>query len=83
MRSKRTGDRIDGATAKGGEPPIDLEHLRRRLRAMTDDELKRWGQAAARMCTPAANLGKPPPESFVIQLEEARAEWRRRKRGAK
>jgi hypothetical protein len=100
------GDRIDGVTAKGGDPPIDLEQLRRRLRAMTDEELQRFGIAAMeqlrrrlramtdeelqrfgiaaeRMCSSAANLGKPPRESFVIQLEEARAEWRRRKRGAK
>jgi hypothetical protein len=30
------------------------------------------------MCTPEANLGAPPRRVFVIQLEEARAEWRRR-----
>jgi hypothetical protein len=30
------------------------------------------------MCTPYANLGKPPLEAFAIQLREARAEWRRR-----
>jgi hypothetical protein len=29
------------------------------------------------MCSPYANLGKPPLEAFVIQLREARAEWRR------
>jgi hypothetical protein len=27
---------------------------------------------------PQANLGKPPREEFVVQLEEARTEWRRR-----
>jgi hypothetical protein len=30
------------------------------------------------MCSPEANLGQPPRESFVIQLEEARKEWKRR-----
>ena len=28
--------------------------------------------------TPTANMGKPPLPTFVLQLEEARAEWRRR-----
>jgi len=58
---------------------IDLEQLRARLRKMTDTELRRFGKAAKFMCSPGANLGKPPRECFVIQLEEARAEWRRRK----
>ena len=31
------------------------------------------------MCTPEANLGNPPREVFLIQLREARTEWRRRK----
>jgi len=30
------------------------------------------------MCSPYANLGKPPLEAFAIQLRKARAEWRRR-----
>jgi hypothetical protein len=31
------------------------------------------------MCSPGANGGKPPRECFVIQLEEAKAEWQRHK----
>jgi hypothetical protein len=58
---------------------IDLEELQARLRKMSDTELRRFGKAAAAMCSPRANLGKPPRKAFVIQLEEARAEWRRRK----
>jgi hypothetical protein len=58
---------------------INLEELRARLRKMTDSELSRFGKAAKFMCSPGANLGKPPREAFVVQLEEARAEWRRRK----
>jgi hypothetical protein len=27
------------------------------------------------MCSPYANLGKPPLEAFVIQLRETRGEW--------
>jgi hypothetical protein len=57
---------------------IDLDELRARLRKMTDAELIAFGKAARRMCSRAANLGKPPREPFVIQLREARAEWKRR-----
>jgi len=42
---------------------------------MTDAELLRFGQDNRYMCSPYANLGKPPLEAFVIQLREARAEW--------
>jgi len=58
---------------------FNLEELRARLRKMTDSELRRFGRAVRFMCSPNANLGKPPRECFVIQLEEARAEWKRRK----
>jgi hypothetical protein len=30
------------------------------------------------MCSAMANFGKPPRKVFVIQLEEVKAEWRRR-----
>jgi hypothetical protein len=58
---------------------VDIEQLQARLRKMTDAELRRFGKAAAAMCSPQANFGKPPKKAFVIQLEEARAEWKRRK----
>jgi len=57
--------------------PLDLEQLRTRLERMTNAELLRFGQAARFMCTPQANIGKLPRPEFVIQLEEAREEWRR------
>jgi hypothetical protein len=57
----------------------DLEQLRARLRKMTDAELRSFGRSASYMCSPGANLGKPPREAFVVQLREARAEWKRRK----
>jgi hypothetical protein len=60
--------------------PVDLEQLRTRLRKMPDAELLRFGQAARYMCTPQANIGKPPRPEFVIQLEEATEEWKRRPR---
>jgi hypothetical protein len=30
------------------------------------------------MCSPQANFGKPPRKVLVVQLEEVKAEWRRR-----
>jgi hypothetical protein len=58
--------------------PVDVEELRERLRKMSDEQLRPFGRAARFMCSPAANRGKPPRECFVIQLEEAKTEWRRR-----
>jgi hypothetical protein len=60
------------------EHDIDVDELRARLARMSDRELLEWGKAAAYMCTPYANLGHPPLKTFVLQLAEARAEWRRR-----
>jgi len=39
--------------------------------------LRKFGRAAAHMADPKKNHGKPNP-AFKIQLDEARAEWRRR-----
>jgi hypothetical protein len=57
---------------------VDLDELRARLRKMSDGDLTAFGKAARYMCSSAANLGQPPREPFVIQLREARGEWRRR-----
>jgi hypothetical protein len=64
----------------GDENSVDLEALRARLRKVSDMELRAFGKDARYMCSPAANLGKPPREPFLIQLAEARAEWKRRER---
>jgi hypothetical protein len=45
---------------------------------MSDAELLRYGRAAASLCRPEGNFGRPPRQVFVDQLNEARAEWRRR-----
>ena len=61
---------------------LDLEQLRARLRRFSDAELLRFGKAARYMCSPEAQPfgGKQPPDRvFIVQLEEARAEWRRRR----
>ena len=57
---------------------LDVAELRRRLRKMSDKELREFGKAARYMVSPTANIGKPPLPAFVLQLEEARAEWSRR-----
>jgi uncharacterized protein YjiS (DUF1127 family) len=56
----------------------DLEMLRRRLERMDDDQLKRFGRAAAYMSSPEAYFGGKPRPEFAVQLGEARSEWRRR-----
>jgi hypothetical protein len=61
---------------------LDVDALRTRLRKMSDEELREFGKAAKYMVSAKANIGKPPLPDFVPQLEEARAEWRRRHPGA-
>jgi hypothetical protein len=51
--------------------PLDLDKLRSRLAKMSDDELKKFGASARYMCSPKANLGKPPMESNVVQLRRS------------
>jgi hypothetical protein len=58
--------------------PIVVDQLRTRLTRMSDEQLAHFGRSAAYMCTPHASRWLPPLESFVVQLREARAEWRRR-----
>jgi len=60
----------------GVEVPINREEVRERLRRMTDEQLREYGRACVHMCSPQANLGKPPREAFVVQLEEAKVEYR-------
>jgi hypothetical protein len=55
----------------------ELEQLRARLAKMSDAELRRFGKAARDCCRPV--FGEPPRKPFLVQLEEARAEYRRRK----
>jgi hypothetical protein len=57
----------------------DLLGLRERLRQMSDDELRRFGRDALYVTSPAANMGQKERESAAIQIDEARAELKRRK----
>jgi hypothetical protein len=55
-----------------------IEELRGRLQQMNDDELRRFGRDALYVTSPAANMGQKKRESAVIQIDEARAELKRR-----
>jgi hypothetical protein len=59
------------------QAPDSLDAIRERLRKMSDLELRQYGRAARDLSDPKKNYG-PPNSSFKIQLDEARAEWRRR-----
>ena len=48
---------------------LNIDELQTRLKDMSDEELWTFGKAARSMCSPEANLGKPPLEVFGIQLE--------------
>ena len=70
---------MNGPTFSGEQPP-DLEAIRADIRRMTDEQLRKYGSAAQFMASPAAyGAGRKPREAFMVQLREARAEWRRRK----
>jgi hypothetical protein len=59
---------------------IDLVALRAKLQAMSEAELLAFGKSMHDMIYPRRYdfHGKPTVSSFSIQLDEARAEWRRR-----
>jgi hypothetical protein len=61
------------------DAPLDVDAFRARLRKMSDAELLKTGKAAKFMCSSVAYFGNGPRETFVIQLRECRAEWKRRK----
>lgn len=59
---------------------IDLVTLRARVQEMSDSELLSFGRVMHNMVYPRMHgpKGKPTVSAFSIQLDEARAEWRRR-----
>jgi hypothetical protein len=63
------------------EISIDLPALRAKLSAMTEAELPAFGKQIHGMIYPRRydGKGKPTLSAFSIQLDEARAEWRRRR----
>jgi hypothetical protein len=69
-----------GGPMKQGFPVVEfeIERLRARLRAIPDSQLLQVGQAAKMLCSTEINADGPPLELYVVQLREAREEWRRR-----
>jgi hypothetical protein len=56
--------------------PENIDQIRDRIRKMSDAELRKYGRAARDLSDPKKNRKLNP--AFQIQLDEARAEWRRR-----
>jgi hypothetical protein len=61
------------------ESKFTVEDFRKRIQAISDDQLIRFGKAAAYMADPKYSAdGRMVEPVFKIQLQECRAEWRRR-----
>ena len=54
---------------------VQLQKLRERLRKMSDAELIQFGKTVRNLSAPRVGLTSDP---WKAQLDEARAEWRRR-----
>lgn len=61
------------AVYRFAEDGVDPEELRERLKTFDDAGLKMWGEAAASLANQPNSR-----DVWAIQLEIARAEWRRR-----
>jgi len=61
-------------------PDLDIDAIRARLRNMSDADLIIFGKQMRGLVYPLSygGDGKPSVSAFSIQLDEARAEWRRR-----
>ena len=57
---------------------FNVDELRAQLRKMDDVTLSEFGEAARYMTAIRANMGKPSLLVYEVQLQEAKAEWRRR-----
>ena len=54
---------------------VELHKLRERLRQMSDEELIAFGKMVGSLSAPRVGV---TPDPWKVQLQEARAEWRRR-----
>jgi hypothetical protein len=55
---------------------VELQKLRERLRLMSDEELVKFGKMVRGLSEPRVGV---TPDPWNEQLQEARAEWRRRR----
>ena len=56
-------------------PEVQLQKLREQLRLMSDEELVKFGKQVRSLSEPRVSV---MPDPWKEQLQEARAEWRRR-----
>lgn len=61
------------------ETPFTVENFRKRIQVMNDEQLLRYGKAAAYMADPRNAADKRSVRDvYVTQLQLCREEWRRR-----
>jgi hypothetical protein len=61
------------------ETKFTVEEFRRRIQAISDEQLIRFGKAARYMADPRNSAERRSVESvFVVRLRKCREEWRRR-----
>jgi ABC-type proline/glycine betaine transport system ATPase subunit len=61
------------------ETQFTVEDFRKRIQLMTDEKLVQTGKAARYMADPRNSADKRTVRDvYVIQLQECRAEWKRR-----
>ena len=60
------------------ETIFNVDELRAQLRKMNDVKLCEFGEAARYKTAIRATLDNPPHHVYEVQLQEAKAEWRRR-----
>jgi hypothetical protein len=79
-----SAERVTTGRCKELDVSVDLDALRARLHAMTDDKLLTFGKQMRSLVYPLTydGHGNPSVSAFSIQLDEARAEWRRRRSSA-
>src|ERR1700704_1681477 len=56
----------------------DIEGLRQRLRGMSNPELLMFGVTTKCLCSLEASADQSPPGGVLVQLREAREEWKKR-----
>ena len=56
-------------------PEAQLQKLRERLRQMSNDELIKFGKDVRKLSGPRVSV---TPDPWKTQMDQARAEWRRR-----
>ena len=68
--------RVGPGSSGPGKAALDL--IRQRIYKMTDFDLLRFGLIGKFECSELQRKGQPPSEVLTAELEELRAEWKRR-----